>query len=67
MSGLFLGLFYGLRLCESNREKFIENATQQITIQIMRVQQVLYESEAMQKYTRKGTSIIMRCVLKIKR
>ena len=27
----------------------------------MRVQQVLYESEAMQKYTRKGTSIIMRC------
>ena len=33
MSGLFLGLFYGLPLCESNREKFIENATQQMTIQ----------------------------------
>ena len=66
MLGLFLGLFYGLRLCESNREKFIENAAQQITIQF-------YEGATglvwiwRQKYTSKGTSIIMRCVLKIKR
>ena len=34
MSGLFLGLFYGLRLRETNKEKFMENATQQITIQL---------------------------------
>lgn len=61
MLGLFLGLFYGLRLCETNKEKFTENATQQMTIQI-------YEGATglvwiwSQKYIRKGTAIIMRCV-----